>query len=102
MLPESQATGLNVPGQGASAIDPARVRRLRWRARRGLLENDLVLERFFERHEAELDEALVAGLDVLLELPDNQLLDLVLDRVRPEGSALTDAATRVLEMLRRC
>mgnify|MGYP006299732741 CR=1 FL=1 len=102
MLPESQSTGVKAPGQGAGTIDPARVRRLRWRARRGLLENDLLLERFFERHEAELDEALVAGLDVLLELPDNQLLDLVLDRVGPEALSITDAATRVLEMLRRC
>ena len=26
--------------------------RLKWRCRRGLLENDLVIERFFRRHEA--------------------------------------------------
>ncbi len=83
-------------------LDPARVRRLRWRARRGLLENDLLLTRFFERHEHELNEDLVAGLDVLLELPDNQLLDLVLERVGPEALGDEPAAVRVLEMLRRC
>jgi antitoxin CptB len=55
-------------------------RRLRWRARRGLLENDLLLTRFLDRHEADLDEAGSAALVELLELPDNELLDLLLAR----------------------
>jgi antitoxin CptB len=84
------------------AIDEARLRRLRWRARRGLLENDLVLERFFARHAGSLDEATVGGLDHLLDLPDNELLDLLLERT--DGSALAGGTEtqRVLEMLRRC
>jgi antitoxin CptB len=83
-------------------IDDARLRRLRWRARRGLLENDLVLERFFARHGHQLDEATVAGLDHLLDLPDNELLDLLLERT--EGASLEGGSEtqRVLEMLRRC
>jgi len=75
-------------------------RRLRWRARRGLLENDLVLERFFRRHAAEIDDDLAGGLDVLLELPDGELLDLILRRSEPGGEADTPAVRRVLEMLR--
>ncbi len=86
----------------AGGIDPSRLRRLRWRARRGLLENDLVLERFFAKHSDDLDEATIVGLDHLLDLPDNELLDLLLERT--EGGALEGGSEtlRVLEMLRRC
>ena len=47
---------------GAHQADEARRRRLRWRARRGLLENDLVMARFFDRFEASLTDADVAGV----------------------------------------
>ena len=36
--------------------DPAKRARLRWRARRGLLENDLIVTRFLDAHEAELTD----------------------------------------------
>ena len=74
--------------------DPARRARLRWRARRGLLENDLILTRFLDRHEHELDDEAVGALTRLLELPDNELMDLILARIEPD--ALADAATRRL------
>jgi antitoxin CptB len=80
--------------------DPVRRRRLRWRARRGLLENDLVLTRFFDQHEDRLNDDEVAGLDELLDLGDNELLDLILSRRQLEGAAATVQALRVLEMLR--
>ena len=86
----------------AGALDDARLRRLRWRARRGLLENDLVLERFFAAHGNALDEATVTGLDHLLDLSDNELLDLLLERVDDAGLAGGSETRRVLEMLRRC
>ncbi|MCO5101587.1 MAG: succinate dehydrogenase assembly factor 2 [Burkholderiaceae bacterium] len=75
-------------------------RRLRWRARRGLLENDIVLERFFARHGDAIDETLEQGLDALLALPDGELLDLILRRCEPNGEAGAPPARRVLEMLR--
>ncbi len=59
-------------------------RRLRWRARRGLLENDLIIERFLDRHEHALTEEQVAALMRLLDLSDNELLDLLLARKEPE------------------
>ena len=80
--------------------DPARRRRLRWRARRGLLENDLVMQRFFERHEAELTDDDVAGLDELLALGDNELLDLILARRDLDAGTASAEAARVLNMLR--
>ena len=36
--------------------DPAKRARLRWRARRGLLENDLILTRFLDAHEAAMTD----------------------------------------------
>jgi antitoxin CptB len=80
--------------------DPARRRRLRWRARRGLLENDLVLTRFFEQHEEDLDDEAITGLDQLLDLPDNELLELVLRRRELSGEQATPQAMRVLKWLR--
>ena len=84
---------------GAHQDDPARRRRLRWRARRGLLENDLVLTRFLDAHEAALSDADVAGLDRLLDLSDNELLDLILARTEP-GADLPEPAHEVLARLR--
>jgi antitoxin CptB len=55
-------------------------RRLRWRARRGLLENDVILTRFLDQHEGALDDRSVAALQRLLDLSDNDLLDLLLAR----------------------
>lgn len=58
-------------------------RRLRWRARRGLLENDLLLGRFLDRRGDALDDREAAAFARLLELADNDLLDLLLARKEP-------------------
>lgn len=65
--------------------DPANRSRLRWRARRGLLENDLILTRFLNAHEQELTDDEVDALTRLLDLADNPLLDLLLGRNEPSG-----------------
>jgi antitoxin CptB len=80
--------------------DPLRRARLRWRARRGLLENDLIFDRFFSRYEQELSDADVAALTRLLELSDNELMDLLLARTEPEGDLATPDVIRLLGMLR--
>ncbi|KVE32389.1 FAD assembly factor SdhE [Burkholderia sp. TSV86] len=80
--------------------DPHRRARLRWRARRGLLENDLIFERFFERHEHDLSDADVSALSRLLDLSDNDLMDLLLARKEPEGDLASPEMSRLLEMLR--
>jgi antitoxin CptB len=80
--------------------DPARRARLRWRSRRGLLENDLIMERFFARYEDQLTDADVAAMTALLDLGDNDLLDLLLARSEPQGPLATAAVQRVLGMLR--
>ena len=61
-------------------IDALRLSRIRWRCRRGMLENDLVLERFLAARGATLNEAEVDSLDRLLDMTDNDLWDLIAGR----------------------
>ncbi len=66
--------------------DPANRARLRWRARRGLLENDLILTRFLDAHETSMTDEEVDALTLLLDLSDQDLMDLILARKEPEGN----------------
>ncbi len=70
--------------------------RVRWRCRRGLLELDLILGRFMERHYDGLDEEDRAAFRELLERPDNDLLDWALGRSAPSESRYR----RVVDLLR--
>ena len=81
-------------------LDVRDLSRLRWRCRRGLLENDLFIERFFERHAARLSEDQARGLLALMDLSDNDLLDLLLARQEPAGELERDDVMQVLRMLR--
>ena len=58
-------------------VDAVAQRRLRWKCRRGLLELDLVLQGFFEK---QLSDEEAAALNALLDLPDNDLWDIVSGR----------------------
>lgn len=58
----------------------ARINRLKWHCRRSLLELDLVFDRFWERHEEDLDAPGEAALERLLELQDHDLWALVVGR----------------------
>ena len=81
-------------------IDERALSKLKWRCRRGLLENDLFIERFFKRHEAGLTLRQAAALNELMDLADNDLLDLLLKRREPEGEINTSDVRQVLQMLR--
>ena len=59
---------------------PMARKRLRWRARRGLLENDWILSRCLERHGDQLTSEEVVSFESLLDLSENELLDLLLAR----------------------
>lgn len=59
--------------------------RLRWRARRGLLENDLIITQFLDQFESELTNTDVAALSLLFDMGDNELLDVLLARTELEG-----------------
>ena len=82
-------------------LNPTDVSRLKWRCRRGLLENDLFVERFFRRYEHSLTLAQVEGLQHLMDLADNDLLDLLLARKEPEGDLDRAEVQEVLALLRQ-
>ena len=75
--------------------------KLRWRCRRGLLENDLFIERFFHRHESRLTVGQARALYVLMDLSDNDLLDLLLRRNELPENLHQEDVQEVLSMLRQ-
>jgi antitoxin CptB len=85
--------------QPATALSPNDLGRLKWRARRGLLENDLVMARYFARHGQSLTAQDAQGLTALLDLSDNELMDLILQRTELDTNAPVDTV-RVLQLLR--
>jgi antitoxin CptB len=63
--------------------DPKKRARLRWRARRGLLENDLLITRFLDSHETTMTDDDVDAFSRLMDLGDNELLNLLLSKSEP-------------------
>jgi len=84
----------------SALISERALSKLRWGCRRGLLENDLFIERFFARHAATLTEFQARGLQALMALADNDLLDLFLARKEPEGELLQAEVIEVLRLMR--
>lgn len=64
------------------------LRRLRWHCRRGMLENDLMLEHYLHRHADELDAGRLARLDRLLEYDDVTLWELFSGRATCQDTNL--------------
>ena len=83
-----------------AVIDARALSKLKWRCRRGLLENDLFIERFFLRHETTLTTGQAQGLRVLMDLSDNDLLDLLLARTEPAGALARPDVQEVLRLMR--
>ena len=82
-------------------IDERALSRLKWGCRRGLLENDLFIQRFFEQHGEGLSMRRARGLQCLMDLSDNDLLDLLLRRSElPPGIDRPEVA-EVLNLLRK-
>jgi antitoxin CptB len=69
-------------------MDPTMLNRLRWRCRRGMLENDLILTRYLDARGAAITEQEVAALDVLLALSDNELWDVLSGREEPADATV--------------
>jgi antitoxin CptB len=83
------------------SLDAKQIYQLRSAARRGLLENDLILERFFHRYAHELNDEQGKALSTLLQLDDNDLLDLLLARKELSPAMDSEPARAVLGMLRQ-
>ena len=69
-------------------MSPERWNRIQWRCRRGMLENDLVLTRFLAANGQGMTEEEIAMLDRLLDLPDNELWDLIAGRAEPRDTSV--------------
>ncbi|WP_189345040.1 FAD assembly factor SdhE [Undibacterium macrobrachii] len=69
---------------GLHQSDPVNRARLRWRARRGLLENDLILTRFLDAHEETMSDDEVDAFSRLMDISDNALMDLLMGKKEPE------------------
>ena len=83
---------------GAITVDihDAALRRMEWRCRRGMVEMALLFVDFVSSHLPSLSDAQITALDKLLDLPDNELWNLV-----SEGDDVSDLTTsQVLTMLR--
>jgi antitoxin CptB len=92
------------PAMNDALIDERALSKLRWRCRRGLLENDLFIERFFERFATTLTVGQSLALGELMDLSDNDLLDLHLARqslAQIDVNLERDDIREVLKMLRK-
>jgi antitoxin CptB len=73
--------------------------KLRWRCRRGLLENDLFIERFFNRYATHITVGQARGMYILMDLSDNDLMDLFMKR-KPLGADIeSEEVSEVLTLL---
>jgi antitoxin CptB len=76
-------------------MDQAALNRLRWRCRRGMLENDLVLTRFLDSRGERITEAELAALESMLEMSDNDLWEMLSGRQEPADAALVPLLERL-------
>jgi len=86
--------------QDNELLDARGLSKLRWRCRRGLLENDLFIDRFFSRYESSITVGQANAMDALMALPDNDLLDLLLSRKEPDGELATAPVIGLLGLMR--
>ena len=84
-------------------IDERALSKLRWRCRRGLLENDLFLDRFFMKYEHVLTKRRAEAMAQLMELSDPDLLDLLMARKSLsdlDPGLVSDANQELLNLLK--
>lgn len=73
---------------------------LRWRARRGMLENDLIISRFLAEAGPSLDRDEVSALLRLFDVEDNELLDIFLGRAGLPASCDDPLTRRLVERMK--
>ena len=83
----------------AVALPSAALSKLRWRCRRGLLENDLFIERFFNRYSQSMTVGHARSMYALMELADNDLLDVFLGRPHTQAVAQQEDVKALLRLI---
>jgi antitoxin CptB len=80
----------------AENMKDAELRRLAWRCRRGMLELDIVLQRFIALHFNDLTLVQLKAFDDLLDLPDNDFWILVSnDKIMPKDADILDVVNKI-------
>ena len=69
-------------------MDQAELNRLRWRCRRGMLENDLILTRFLDSRGDRITDVELAALESILQLNDNDLWEMLSGRQEPADESV--------------
>lgn len=72
-----------------------RLAKLRWRCRRGMKELDVVLTRYLDRDYLRAATGERAAFEMLLQQPDPDILDYVLQRVTPKSKELANVVARL-------
>ncbi|HEX5354511.1 MAG TPA: succinate dehydrogenase assembly factor 2 [Rhodanobacteraceae bacterium] len=67
----------------AAAVSDARLKRIRWRCRRGTRELDALLGGWLQAHAAVMDEPRLATFDALLDQQDPELWDWLMGHTEP-------------------
>ena len=86
----------NIDTLRIDTIREVELRRLTWRCRRGMLELDIVLQRFISQYFDQLTWAHLNAFDALLELPDNDFWILVsTDTTIPNDAVTADVVNKI-------
>lgn len=72
--------------------------RARWRCRRGMLELDIILQRFMETYYRQLGRDELEQFEQLLSMADNDLWDLICARSEHDNKKLLP----IIQLLQRC
>ncbi|MFO1290126.1 MAG: hypothetical protein E6Q61_03315 [Nitrosomonas sp.] len=74
-----------------------RIERIRWRCRRGLLELDLLLKRFLDKYDSQLNEQQIDQFESLLSLSDQDLLAIICSNPETVDKSLK----RLIQLIQR-
>ena len=81
-------------------LTPVEYSKLQWRCRRGLLENDLFIQRYLDQYGSAMTVREARAMYALIDLSDNDLLDLLLRRKEAEAPLDTPDVLKLLERMR--
>lgn len=97
-LPSLELQNLNQNNLDDSFISSDALSKLKWRARRGLLENDVILSKFFAQYQ-QLTITQADALTQLCNLTDNELLDLIFKKTTLPEAIDTPDVQEILQLL---
>lgn len=74
-------------------LDAREKARLTWHCRRGMLELDLILQRFLNSGLEQLNESELKSFDLLLSCTDPELFSWLMGHTKPQSTELNEIVT---------